>query len=437
MRNALASWHMGRVIFAYRHHPWHQQVLKQSVVGSWFGLTQTQLSRIENGRAPEEMSKLVRWAKLLGVPDELLWFKMPGDGSAGPPRAARAPSPRELADSGPQGGLGRRDFVLLATTVTSLLDVLRGYCPDLPERIARSSRVDGETAAGLESVMAGYRRVYQSAGAVALLDPVCGTLRLLTELAPGAGPYRDQVISLIGQASSLAATMFMLDQGDFAVASRYFTIAAGAARQCGDQELMAITMAARAFHSAYSGDLADGLAFAREAVNIASAGIHPRTAGWVSAVESEMHATLGNEASYNRALESAAGQLAGPMPDRHWKGIGAFSEAKLTAYRGGGLMRLHRYRDAQDVLLQALDQLDHVHAKHRCTAHTDLADAFARDRKPDEAAHHAISALEIIAVTGHAESLRRVAGIHQAIRPTGTAAARELGSRLLAVRASA
>src|SRR5437016_5106540 len=83
MRNALAAWHMGRVIYAYRHHPWHKQALNQSVVGKWFGLTQTQLSRIENGRAPEEMSKLVRWARLLGIPAERLWFKLPGEGSAG------------------------------------------------------------------------------------------------------------------------------------------------------------------------------------------------------------------------------------------------------------------------------------------------------------------------------------------------------------------
>jgi hypothetical protein len=327
--------------------------------------------------------------------------------------------------------------VLLATTVTSVLEVLRSYSPDLPQRIARGSRVDGETAAGLESVMLGYRRIYQSAGAASLLDPVCGTLHLLTELAPGAGAYRDQIVSLIGQAGSLAATMFMLDVGDFRSASRYLAIAAGAAQQCGDQELMAITMAARAFHSAYGGDPADGLAFAREAAGIASGGIHPRTSGWVSAVESEMHATLGDETSYKRALETAARQLAAPLPDRHWKGIGAFSEAKLAAYRGAGLMRLHRYRDAQGVLLDALRRLDHVHAKHRCTAHIDLADAFACDHKPDEAAHHAISALEIIEVTGHAESLRRVTGVHKAIRQSGTASAHELGSRILAVRASA
>jgi hypothetical protein len=331
----------------------------------------------------------------------------------------------------------RRQFVLLAASAMSLLDVMRSYSSDLPERVAHWSRVDSETAAGLEKVMLGYRQIYQSAGAAALLDPVCGTLRLLAELAPGAGAYRDQIVSLIGQAGSLAATMFMLDRGDCAAASPYLAVAARAAQQCGDSELTAITMAARAFHASYSGDPIDGLAFAREAVSIASRGAHPRTYGWVSAVESEMNATVGDEAAYRRSIETAQEQVTASMPDRPWKGIGAFSEAKLTAYRGAGLMRLHRYSDAQPVLLQALSQLDQVQAKHRCTAHIDLADAYARDHKPkpDEAAHHAVSALDIIAVTRHAESMRRVAGIYERVRPSGTPAVRELGSRLLEVRA--
>jgi hypothetical protein len=441
MRAALASWHMGRVIRAYRTHPWHGQVLRQSMVGGWFGLTQTQLSRIENGRAPEEMSKLVRWANLLGIPRELLWFKVPGDtatGSAPAPGTARMVVAGGRGNRGPAGpaaaeaGLPRRDFVLLATTATALLDVLRAASPDLPERIARQARVDSVTAAGLENVMLGYRQVYQSAGAAALLDPVCGTLNLLTELAPSAGAYRDLIVSLIGQAGSLAATMLMLDRGDFAAGLRYLALASRAAQQSGDSEVLAITMAARAFHSAYSGDPAGGLAFAREAVTIASAGVHPRTYGWVLAVESEMHATIGDEASYHRSVETSAGQVAGPMPERPWKGIGAFTEAKLTAYRGAGLMRLRRYGDAQAVLQQALSQLDPVQAKHRCTAHIDLADAFARDGKPDEAAHHAVSAMGIITETRHAESLRRVAGLYEAVRPSGTANVRELRGRLLA-----
>jgi len=402
----------------------------------------------DNSAMPEpgSLKRMIwRWERegLRNERYELLYAKALG---VSPDDLAIGPAKPGVSSLLPGGGsedgddpVRRREFGMAAVAMSamSLLDVMRGHSAELPERVAYGSRVDGEAATGLANVVLGYRQIYQSAGAGALLDPVRGTISLLTELAPGAGVYRDQIVSLIGQAGSLAATMLMLDQGDYAGALRYLALAARAAQQSGDEELLSIMMAARAFHASYSGDPIDGLGFAREAVSIASRGAHPRTYGWVSAVESEMHATVGDEEAYRRSIETAQGQVTGPMPDRPWKGIGAFSEAKLTAYRGAGLMRLHRYTDAQSVLLQALSQLDQMQAKHRCTAHIDLADAYARDRKPkpDEAAHHAVSALDIIAVTGHAESMRRVAGIYERVRPSGVPAVRELGSRLLEVRA--
>ncbi len=361
---------------------------------------------------------------------ELLYRKL-GLGPQDTPAVQERP---EIPDD-----LSRRDFGILAGTVIALLDMLGGYPPELASRVGSTAsahtRIDSETAIGLANVVLGYRQIYQSVGAASLLDPVCGTLNLLTELAPAAGGHQDLVVSLIGQAGSLAATMLMLDQGDFPSAARYLAIAAQAARQSDDDELMAITLAARAFHSAYGGDPVDGLAFAAEAVTVAGRGIHPRTAGWVAAVASEMHATVGDEAGAMRALDAAAGQLALPMPEKPWKGIGAFNHAKLTAYRGGALMRLHRYGRAQAELLTALKQLDPVYAKHRCTAHIDLAAAYTRDGKPADAASHAISALEIVSATHHADSLRRVAALHEAIKPSGISESRELGSRLMEARA--
>jgi transcriptional regulator with XRE-family HTH domain len=50
------------------------------------GLTQAQLSQIENGRAPEELTKLVAWAQTLGIPARLLWFKLP---QSDPPEPVR------------------------------------------------------------------------------------------------------------------------------------------------------------------------------------------------------------------------------------------------------------------------------------------------------------------------------------------------------------
>ncbi len=78
MRDACATWHMGRVIHAYRTHPFHGRPLPQDLMANWLGLTQAQLSRIEKGTAPEQISKLIRWAEILDVPRELLWFKLPG-----------------------------------------------------------------------------------------------------------------------------------------------------------------------------------------------------------------------------------------------------------------------------------------------------------------------------------------------------------------------
>ncbi|MFB7718200.1 XRE family transcriptional regulator [Nocardia sp. NPDC056100] len=77
MRDALDTWHMGRVIFAYRIHPFHCRPLPQELVATWLGLTQAQLSRIEKGPAPEQLSKLIRWAEILEIPPSLLWFKLP------------------------------------------------------------------------------------------------------------------------------------------------------------------------------------------------------------------------------------------------------------------------------------------------------------------------------------------------------------------------
>ena len=94
MCEALATWHMGRVIYTYRIHPWHPRQLSQEIVGNWLGLTQAQLSRIENGHAPEEMSKLIHYARVLGIPGELLWFKLPERDGADRDAARREPARR-------------------------------------------------------------------------------------------------------------------------------------------------------------------------------------------------------------------------------------------------------------------------------------------------------------------------------------------------------
>jgi len=79
MREALASWHFGQVIRAYRHHPHHgPRPLSQELVAGWLRLTQTQLSRAENGPPVKDLDKLTHWAQKLKIPARYLWFQLPG-----------------------------------------------------------------------------------------------------------------------------------------------------------------------------------------------------------------------------------------------------------------------------------------------------------------------------------------------------------------------
>ncbi|MEU7588508.1 hypothetical protein AB0A95_19715 [Micromonospora sp. NPDC049230] len=79
VRLALAERHLGRVIRAYRCHPYHGRVaLPQTVVAGWLGITQAQLSRVENGPPLVHLDRLTHWAQLLGIPAPCLWFGLPG-----------------------------------------------------------------------------------------------------------------------------------------------------------------------------------------------------------------------------------------------------------------------------------------------------------------------------------------------------------------------
>ncbi len=78
LRDAFAAQHMGLVSAAYRLNPHHRRPISQERLGSWLGLTQAQVSRIESGPAIRDLDRLTHWARTLGLPPHLLWFDLPG-----------------------------------------------------------------------------------------------------------------------------------------------------------------------------------------------------------------------------------------------------------------------------------------------------------------------------------------------------------------------
>ncbi len=49
----------------------------ETALGQWLGLSQPQVSRIENGPPIRNLDTLVYWARTLHIPPELLWFRLP------------------------------------------------------------------------------------------------------------------------------------------------------------------------------------------------------------------------------------------------------------------------------------------------------------------------------------------------------------------------
>lgn len=81
-RAAFESQHIGKVFKAYRNHPRHLllfgKALNQELLGRWLGLTQSQVSKLESGKPELNLDTLRTYARILHLPQHLLWFDFPG-----------------------------------------------------------------------------------------------------------------------------------------------------------------------------------------------------------------------------------------------------------------------------------------------------------------------------------------------------------------------
>ncbi|MFH8222521.1 hypothetical protein ACH4C2_22005 [Streptomyces sp. NPDC018057] len=168
LREALASWHMGHVFYAYRVHPWHGRVVSQETLAGWLGLTQAQLSRIENASTPpQDLGKLMSWAHSLRVPADLLWFKLPGS-----ERQFAAPAgTRQAGDHQAERPPRAEGFVLLPTMVDGQPVSVPGDAETLAADLRSLSAIpaDSTSVTDCEAMSPLHRRTLLSGIATAAL----------------------------------------------------------------------------------------------------------------------------------------------------------------------------------------------------------------------------------------------------------------------------
>jgi transcriptional regulator with XRE-family HTH domain len=88
---ALASGDLGRIILAYRSHPFHgRRPLSQAVVADWLHVSQTSLSRIEHGRCRLSIDDIAGFSRALGLSVALRWTPLPQAGEDVDPLSRRS-----------------------------------------------------------------------------------------------------------------------------------------------------------------------------------------------------------------------------------------------------------------------------------------------------------------------------------------------------------
>lgn len=436
MRDAFASWHMGSVIHAYRHHPFHSHPLPQTLVGGWLGITQAQLSRIEHGPPVTDLTKLIFWAQTLRIPARYLWFDLPGD-------RRDVPAPTDRDQPGHTGQIvldsdvmmvwlvttinGRPVFVpvrmsrrkILAAGGAGMLGALDGFLD--PDELARveaaivtPSRADLATASHFEALLTHYRGLDDQLGPRRLLTPVQATLDLVDDLRKAARPdVRQALLSLSAQYEQLTGWL-LTDSGEHATAKRAYDRAVARATAAGGQPLTQYVLACKSEQTRYEGH-ADTAVELAQAAQAGEGKLTPGVRARAADFEARAWALEGERGECERKLDEAAMLLAestanGRAGEPPW--IYYFVEEQLAVHRGICLTDLGDAVPAIETFDRALAGLPPERIRDRAYYLACSAQAHAGNHNPEQAAVVAQQGAHIAITTGSGRALAKLAAVH-------------------------
>jgi transcriptional regulator with XRE-family HTH domain len=451
MRDALATWHMGRVIAAYRKHPFHGLVLRQEIVAGWMGITQAQLSRIESGPPIRDLDKLIHWARALGIPPHLLWFKLPQQGlGREPPELAR-----RMREEDPQSGMvgvgrhaipdtdemHRREFLrllsmaglaLATSSVADHLDVER-----LDYFASRPGRLDAETVEEYAALNTHLWRVFASIKSKGVALPlVQEQLDVLTGSLQGVQdpPQRRRLCALTSDLFQLAGEIFF-DGNHYTDAAHCYALAATAAKEADAFDLWACAMVRHAFIDVYERRCDKAVPVLELAAGLARRGDGTlSTRHWVNAVRAQALAGIGDVDACQRALDLAEDVrgLNGEVQNGGWL---RFDGSRLAEERGTCYVALRHPDLAEAALTQALGQK--LSLRRRGIVLTDLAMVGVQRRDPDHMAMYADAALDTARQSGSGVIVRKLQGLRLDLAPfLGDSRVRNLDKQIMALNSA-
>ena len=314
VRTALARRHLGQVIRAYRHHPYHgRSPLPQSVVAGWLGITQAQLSRIENGPALVHLDRLTHWATVLRIPPGSLWFAV----------GAVADEVRTTPD------LGRRSLLAGIAAVSAGAGLVGvGEQP-------RPRRIGSADVSRLNAVLELYRSVDYECGGGLLYREVArfaeSVYRMLDwSHGPGLTP---RLVAAVAAARQLAGWT-ALDAGRHTDAQRHFAAGERAAMSADDAPLAALIRYSQAKQLQHLRHNHDALAALRLAHSELRSRATPAVAALLWGAEAASTAALGDHSHALSLLGQASDQFERVDPERVPTWMAFYDRGELLAQYG-------------------------------------------------------------------------------------------------------
>jgi tetratricopeptide (TPR) repeat protein len=311
MRDALTSRHMGRVMAAFRRHPYHLRPIPQEIVGRWVHITQAQLSRLENGPPIKDLDKLILWARTLRVPPRLLWFMLPDERATNDPRHETATAPAVVALSGDQrpAPVARIDGSLPAGLDTDPIAATNAVRPSVmlpggavvPEVATESGRA---LATSLIATLEAYAATDNLVGPRPLLAVVPRQIAFIEHRLVNSGGRSHARLLYAGARFAEFAGWLHQDIGDPRSALQWSNVALEFAREAGDTDLMSYIWMRKSNIGSDTRRPHLALAFVQAALEGSSA-LAPRLRAVAFRQQAHAHALAGDGDACARALDHA------------------------------------------------------------------------------------------------------------------------------------
>lgn len=485
---ALATRNMGEVFRAYRCDPCHRAQfgphgITQAQLAGWLEITQAQVSRIECGTsATDHLNTLTRWAQILHIPSDKLWFDLPDSTTteqAGP--AWQYPPVGDIAEgqatsvvqtSGHERTTARRtstqssygrvlakpdglerlafglhagmtcELLRLLSMVSALVAVPNGdkqsdqsNCPPVAT-LGEFGNVAVSDCVALNEHLWRVFILSKSKGAVLPLvqDQFDVLVHIWPEPSVGSFDTYRRLCTLTGELLQLAGEVFF-DANQYSDAAYCYTLSATASREADAFDLWACAMTRHAFIEIYERRFDKAASMLELAGHLARRGDGAlSTRYWVSSVQAQAFAGLGELTACQRALDIAERvcELSGDASNGGWL---RFDGSRLAEERGACYIQLRRPDLAENVLGDALR--GNLSARRRASVLTDLAMIGLQRGDVDQLVGHTQAVLDIAIRTGSGFISRKLQELRGHLAPLyGNGQIRELDQQIAVVSGS-